>query len=927
MKRTSTISFIVALAIMIVICIFAGFNQYGNKSTTLIAYQNDWQLDDHLISLEAENYPAGSKTVVITRQLPDRLPQDATLFMCSNHNEVIAIIDGQELFCEGVCPQRTFGIDYVGIWITIPLQQADCGKIITLKISPSDGNQGLLPEEVLLGNRNDLTNYLVKKATIPTLIALFMVSLAIFLFVGSFLLRSQADSTLNQGILWLGIFILMSGIWMLTDDNVPCLFSLNNDAYYFLSYYLFMFLPIPFTRFIEAYIPGSKKIMHILSLGFVTVFGCSVIAAVFFHKPLSYLLWLTHVLIIMGLLITIYLSLRYRDEEGKLYLPELVWGMGLFALMAIGAMIYFYFGAITIYAILYKAGLLLFVVIFSWGSMLRAIKSIQKANSFEKLTQTIPCGICILDTNNDFSVVFGNNSYYEMFGYEAKQAKDIGFTNFDYILLPEDRQYLRDELSKHIKTEKHFSIETKARHQSGKIVYLLTTNNYLPHDGHIVSVLTDITLRKQMDQKLKLQETEFRIAAEQSDKYIMRYEVKNDTLYAHKKAVHAFDLKEVIQNAEKAMTDNGVVLKDSIEKHHEMFRQIRQGVQTGKANLHVYQKSINENRWFHFDFTNLFDSSHTPDQTIISFYDVTIQREKELAYERMLLEADSLPSEQVSAFECNLTHDEIDKTSGQLIPGLKNGLGFDAQTNKFIGKIHKDDWEKIKQLMNREYLNQQFKNGVSAFQLEYRMLLNQKYRWLELKVQVVKYNDNDEMKAFVVIRDIDTQKENQLELLKLSQIDGLTGIMNRSAYVQAVDKLIKEKRKQTNALVMLDVDKFKKVNDILGHDRGDEVLSNVANTLKTSLRHEDLLGRMGGDEFSFCLIKAKDAISLKPLLERLVIKLKKDLEQGVKQSVSMGVVLFDSESSDFLTIYKQADEALYKTKKSGGNGYSFYHEK
>ena len=196
-------------------------------------------------------------------------------------------------------------------------------------------------------------------------------------------------------------------------------------------------------------IPGSKKIMHILSLGFVTVFGCSVIAAVFFHKPLSYLLWLTHVLIIMGLLITIYLSLRYRDEEGKLYLPELVWGMGLFALMAIGAMIYFYFGAITIYAILYKAGLLLFVVILSWGSMLRAIKSIQKANSFEKLTQTIPCGICILDTNNDFSVVFGNNSYYEMFGYEAKQAKDYAVNKLKTTAKVEN---LKDKLLKTSKT-------------------------------------------------------------------------------------------------------------------------------------------------------------------------------------------------------------------------------------------------------------------------------------------------------------------------------------------------------------------------------------------------------------------------------------------------------------------------------------------
>ena len=925
MKKASTISFIVAITIMLGICLFAN-NNYANKQVKLTYFQAEWQQDGNDLLINGNEYPEDQKIVTVSKQLPSTLPQDAVLFMRSNHNIVKAFIDDRELSCEGVCTQRTFGIDYVGIWITIPLKSNDSGKMITLEITRSDGNQGLLPQELLLGNRNDLTNYLVEKIAIPTLIALFMIALAIFLFIGSFLLRTQADSRLNQRILWLGIFILMSGIWMLTDDNVPCLFSLNNDAYYFLSFYLFMLLPIPFVQFIASCIPSSKKIMQILSLGFITAFLGSVIAAIFFHKPLSYFLWLTHILIISGLLIIIYFSLRYKDEEGKLYLPELVWGMGLFALMAIGAMVFFYFGEITTYAILYKTALFLFVIALSWGSMLRAIKSIQKANSFEKLTQTIPCGICILDTRKDFAVVFGNNSYYEMFGYEASQALKIGFTNFDYILLPEDRENLREELSRHIKNEKHFSIETKARHKDGRIMYLLTTNNYLAYEGQIVSVLTDITLRKQMDQQLKLQETEFRIAAEQSDKYIMRYEVKTNTLYAHKKAVHAFNLQATIHDAEKTMITSGIVVKDSLEKHHEMFNQIRQGLPSGKANLHIYQKSINENRWFHFDFTNLFDATQAPDQTIISFYDITVQREKELAYERMLLEADSLPEKQVSTFECNLTHDEIDKTKGGLIPDLKNGLGFDAQTNEFLGKIHPDDWEGIKQLMNREYLIEQFKNGVSTFQIDYRMLLNGEYRWLELKVQVVKYNDNNEMKAFVIIRDIDQQKKANLELLKLAQNDGLTGIMNRSAYVQVVDKLIKERRKQTNALVMMDVDKFKEVNDTLGHDRGDEVLCEVAQTLKSGLREKDLLGRMGGDEFSFCLVDIKDLKTVKPLLERLVIKLNKDLEKGVKQSVSMGVVLFDYGLSDFLTIYKKADEALYKAKENGRNGYKIYNE-
>lgn len=877
--------------------------------------------------IDGATYPDGIDAITVSKTLPNTLPRDAVLYMRSNHNEISCFVEGKELFCEGVCRNRSFGISYAGIWVIIPIADSDAGKTLTLQIQKDDENRGLLPTDLLLANRNTLTNDLIQQNTFPIVIVLFMAALSMGMFATGFLLKKNKESNINSAMLWLGLFILMSGIWMLTDDNVPSLLTSYNDAWYFLSFYLFMLLPVPFAGFVSEYIPKSRKTMLLFSGGFLLAFLLAVVSAVFFAKPLSLFLPMTHFLIFSGLIAILYYSWRDKTPDNKLRIPELFWGLFLFAITAIGGIVAFYYGAISAYALLFRIAMLVFVTALSLATIRRVISEIEQARQFEKLTQTIPSGISRLNSRDNFSIIYGNDTYYRMFGYEPDEAKAVGFHQFDFILLEEDRERLHQELlSKVQNNELYFEIEARARHKSGALLHMLTTNNYLPKKGEIVSVLTNITLRKNMEEQLRIQELEFRIAAEQSDKFIMRYEIKSKRLYSHRKATQTFGIPEVCENAKKALVEFGFIEKNSLEKYRELYEMIHRGEKRGSVILQIYTQDIAAFRWYHVDFTIVYDQEHTPDQAVISLYDVTQQREKELAYERLRQEAASVPAEQITTFACNLTRNEIDESAGRLINDLANEQDFDAYTKAYCALTHPDDRQALLRIMERSGLMERFKNGISSHTLEFRMRIGEDYRWLQLNVQIVKYTDNDDLKAFVAILDIDTQKNSELNLIQRSKTDELTGIMNRAAYVSAVNDLIAKQEHRRHVLVMLDVDYFKDVNDTLGHDMGDQVLRQVATDLRKSLREGDLLGRLGGDEFSFCLVNMSEENVLKAMLERIRNTLHHDIGGSLCQSVSIGAVSFGDSANDFIEVYKKADLALYQAKKNGRNQFVLYRQ-
>ncbi len=131
---------------------------------------------------------------------------------------------------------------------------------------------------------------------------------------------------------------------------------------------------------------------------------------------------------------------------------------------------------------------------------------------------------------------------------------------------------------------------------------------------------------------------------------------------------------------------------------------------------------------------------------------------------------------------------------------------------------------------------------------------------------------------------------------------------------------------KSGAFVMMDLDNFKSINDILGHQTGDEVLVTTAAILKSSLRDTDIVARLGGDEFMMYIPFERGSDFLEQKLEDIRIKMHRDVKSAsgtVTVSSSIGVSIYNRDK-DFDTLYKEADEALYKSKEKGKNRITVY---
>ncbi|MDO4276727.1 MAG: GGDEF domain-containing protein [Eubacteriales bacterium] len=175
------------------------------------------------------------------------------------------------------------------------------------------------------------------------------------------------------------------------------------------------------------------------------------------------------------------------------------------------------------------------------------------------------------------------------------------------------------------------------------------------------------------------------------------------------------------------------------------------------------------------------------------------------------------------------------------------------------------------------------------------------------------------------------EKNNQLEeagrieaeLKRQTQIDKLTGIYDKitteklcSAYLEG---------KGEGAVVVLDVDNFKYVNDRLGHKEGDALLKKISRLLVSCCRSNDIAGRIGGDEFLLFLKGVKDHQVLKRKLDDFLNKLREEkLGDGLSAACSIGIAIAPEDGDDFQSLYVSADKAMYKAKEAGKNQYAFY---
>ncbi len=194
-------------------------------------------------------------------------------------------------------------------------------------------------------------------------------------------------------------------------------------------------------------------------------------------------------------------------------------------------------------------------------------------------------------------------------------------------------------------------------------------------------------------------------------------------------------------------------------------------------------------------------------------------------------------------------------------------------------------------------------------------------RQFPIEVTIGSSTDGEETLHVGIIRDITERKRIEDELRRLATTDGLTGVLNRRAFTENTERLIAlAKRHQLSlALLIIDADHFKKINDSYGHPAGDAVLKALSRTLGGVLRATDLLGRLGGEEFGIA-VPETDEPGIRRLVERLLECVRqccvKHEDFEIRFTVSIGIATLVA-SDDFDSIFQRADAALYKAKQAG----------
>ena len=179
-----------------------------------------------------------------------------------------------------------------------------------------------------------------------------------------------------------------------------------------------------------------------------------------------------------------------------------------------------------------------------------------------------------------------------------------------------------------------------------------------------------------------------------------------------------------------------------------------------------------------------------------------------------------------------------------------------------------------------------------------------------------------------IARDMTEQYYTQEKLLYVAQHDMLTSLSNRTHLEEQLQSLIHNASRKENAfaLLFLDLDHFKQINDTLGHDIGDKLLQEVAIRIQPNIREEDIFARIGGDEFVIVLNHI-DEVYLTTIINKVMSMMRETWKidtYDLEVSTSMGVALYPQDSTTMIGLMKNADIAMYKAKELGRNNFSFF---
>jgi diguanylate cyclase (GGDEF)-like protein/PAS domain S-box-containing protein len=274
---------------------------------------------------------------------------------------------------------------------------------------------------------------------------------------------------------------------------------------------------------------------------------------------------------------------------------------------------------------------------------------------------------------------------------------------------------------------------------------------------------------------------------------------------------------------------------------------------------------------------------------------------------------------------------QVDPASGRYIQvndRFCQITGYNAEellTMSFRDLLHPDDRES--DIVN---FNRLIRGEITDYEVEKRYIRKgDQVVWVHVSVTVIRDGFARPISAAGVVQDITARKNAEEQIKHLANHDELTGLPNRRLFCDLMSlKVVEARRNRTKfAILFLDLDRFKDINDTLGHEVGDEVLKAAAAKLRSTIRESDIIARLGGDEFIILLPDMNHVGAISEVARKIINSFSQSFSiagNDILVAPSIGISMYPDDGEEIDSLLRNADTAMYQAKERGRNKYLFY---
>lgn len=304
--------------------------------------------------------------------------------------------------------------------------------------------------------------------------------------------------------------------------------------------------------------------------------------------------------------------------------------------------------------------------------------------------------------------------------------------------------------------------------------------------------------------------------------------------------------------------------------------------------------------------------------------------------ERKQAEADVRDSEERLRMALSATHQglyDLNVQTGMAIVNADYALmlgypleQFSENRQNWLRRLHPEDLA-LSERAFRDYIN----GKAPEYRAEFRQKhANGSWVWILSVGALVEWDDQgNPLRMLGTVLDITARKQSEAIIWQQANIDPLTGLPNRRMFYDRLEQNLRQSKRRNSLLAVLfiDLDFFKEVNDTLGHATGDSLLVEAARRLRLCVRETDTVARLGGDEFTVSLPDQSDTVQVEQIARKIIEQLASPFHvagEEIYLSASIGITIYPRDADNLADLIKHADQAMYAAKAAGRNRFSYF---